>query len=330
MSSTSRCGVRWGWFVLPILALVLLSSSVAFAEDPAPAKDTPADKPAAADPPPLPLHQFEGNGGLFVTPQAYLVNPCPDGKFFGLPALGYIHVNMGHGRHLEAITVTGTLAERVELGFAWNFFDTGDLGKETYKASAGLVELSEDVVNLLHFNVRGQVLKDAGPDDWMPALTLGVHYKVNLNISDLDDDLMGGIEAMGIEDDQGVDFTLVATKYLKPDWMPVPLIVTAGVRATRAAHVGLLGFTEDYTFQGEFSVCTHITPELWFAAEYKFKPSEYEPVPGLIEREQDWWTIDFAYLVSSQFSVAIGYGHFGWVLNHEANRSFGIAVKFEF
>ncbi len=330
MSSTSRCGAQWLCFVLALLAFTLLSVSPALALDDGPADGSPADEPAATDPPPLPLHQFEGGGGLFTTLQAYLVNPSPEGEFVGLPSFGYIHVNMGYSRHLEALTATWTLGGRIELGFAWNFFDMGDLGKEAYQSSEGLVDLSEDSVNLLNFNIRGMLLKDSGPDGWMPGLTLGVHYKYNSTVNTLDDDMSGGLEEIGIEDNAGVDFTLVATKYLKADWMPVPVIATAGVRATKAAHVGLLGFTDEYTFQGEFSLCSPITDEFWVAAEYRFKPSEYEPIPGLVEREQDWWTIDVCYLPTSQVSIAIGYGHFGWVLNHQANRSFGIAVKFEF
>jgi len=330
MLSTLPRGVRWAWCVLTLLVLSLLLAPPAFAEDDAGTKEAPTEKAAPEDPPPLPLHQFAGNGGLFVTTQAYLVNPAPEGEVFGLPSIGYIHVNMDYGRHLEALTATWTLWGRVEFGFGWNFFDTGDLGKDVLKATEGAVELSRDSVNLYNFNVRGLLLADPGPKEWWPGVVLGVHYKHNDTIDDLDEDLGGGLHAIGIEDNSGVDFTLVTSKYFAADWMPVPVSATAGVRMTKAAHVGLLGFTDDYTFQGEFSLCSPITPKIWVAAEYRFKPNEYDAVPGLIEREQDWWTIDVCYLPTSQLSIAVGYGHFGWVLNHRANRSLGIAVKFEF
>ena len=48
-----------------------------------------------------------------------------------------------------------------------------------------------------------------------------------------------------------------------------------------------------------------------------FLPNEYTAVPGLIEGEDDWMT------------AAIGYARFGDVLNHEANDSVGVALKWE-
>ena len=50
----------------------------------APAK---ADKPA-----PLPLHQIEGNGGIFSTLSAYIVNPPRDGEPVGRPSVGFAYV----------------------------------------------------------------------------------------------------------------------------------------------------------------------------------------------------------------------------------------------
>src|ERR1039458_9423867 len=45
-----------------------------------PAAQAPAEKPA-----PLPLHQIEGNGGIFSTLSAYIVNPARDGELVGRP-----------------------------------------------------------------------------------------------------------------------------------------------------------------------------------------------------------------------------------------------------
>ena len=44
----------------------------------------------------------------------------------------------------------------------------------------------------------------------------------------------------------------------------------------------------------------------------------------------DWWTLDAAYVVSPHMTVAVGYGHFGGVLNHEANGVWGVTTKWEF
>ena len=42
--------------------------------------------PAAQKGPPLPFHVIEGYGGGGITPIAYLVNPGPEGCFWGKPA----------------------------------------------------------------------------------------------------------------------------------------------------------------------------------------------------------------------------------------------------
>jgi hypothetical protein len=66
-------------------------------------------------------------------------------------------------------------------------------------------------------------------------------------------------------------------------------------------------------------------------AEYRQKPNAYgSALAPLIGRENDWWTLDAAYVVSKHFTIAAGYGHFGRVLNHFANGVWGITTKFEF
>src|ERR1700690_4303577 len=71
---------------------------------------TPPVPPTAAKPdekgPPLPLHQIEGNGGIFSTLSAYLVNPPRNGEPVGRPAVGFSYVDLGHGQDLEALTLT--------------------------------------------------------------------------------------------------------------------------------------------------------------------------------------------------------------------------------
>jgi len=72
-----------------------------------------------------------------------------------------------------------------------------------------------------------------------------------------------------------------------------------------------------------------VTDRLLLAAEYKQMPNDYTPIP-LIKKSGDWWTLDAAYVVSSHMTVAVGYGHFGGVLNHDANGVWGITTKWEF
>lgn len=277
--------------------------------------------------PPLPLHSVEGTGGHFATHSAYLVNPASPGKVLGLPSIGGKHVHLGNGRHLEDLTVTETLWDRLELGYGWNHFDMGDLPQDIERATG--IQIGDHSVDLHHFNARVSLWKDGDFDQaWLPALTVGTHYKYNETIEDVDDDLMGTLTGIGIEDNDGFDFTLSASKMITA--LPRPMILSATLRSTEAAHIGLLGFTGDRELVVEGAVCVLATNRLFFAAEYRQKPNEYAAVPGLVGSEDDWWTICAGYIVNDHLTVAGGYAHFGEVLNHDANSSWGVALKYEF
>ena len=73
-----------------------------------------------------------------------------------------------------------------------------------------------------------------------------------------------------------------------------------------------------------------VTSNFALAAEYKQQPTDYQPIGRLVRVEDDWWTIDAAYVVNKHLTLAVGYGHFGAVLNHESNGVWGITTKWEF
>jgi hypothetical protein len=159
-------------------------------------------------------------------------------------------------------------------------------------------------------------------------VTFGVHYKWNTDIDDIDRDLGGALRGIGIKNNDGVDFTLYASKLITS--LPRPVLVNLGMRSTKAAHLGLFGFTGDRDYLFEGNIVLLITDRILLAAEYRQKPSEYEPIPGLVRREDDWWTICPAFVVNEHLTISGGYGHFGDVLNHKANGSWGIKAKWEF
>ncbi len=144
---------------------------------------------ALADGPPLPIHSIAGTGGVFATHNAYLVNPAEEGKVFGLPSVGILHVYLGQGKSLESFTITETLWNRLELGYAFNYIDFGDLPQDIERMTG--VELGDQYAGLHHFNARVALVRDGEFDmPWLPAVTAGVHYKYNDTINDIDDDLV--------------------------------------------------------------------------------------------------------------------------------------------
>ncbi|MFA5264681.1 MAG: DUF3034 family protein [Opitutaceae bacterium] len=302
--------------ILLALALAVFGPASAGAEETAP--------PAAAEKPaPLPLHQIEGSGGIFSTLSAYIVNPPRNGEPVGRPGVGFAYVDLGHGRTLDAFTLTETPWKRLEIGYAYDRFDLGDLPSAIQSATG--IKLRDDSVKLKVLSARLQLVAES---ESVPAITVGVHYKSNDGIDRINADLGGLLRASRVAKDSGTDFTLYASKFFKST--PAPLLLNAGLRLTKAAHVGLLGFTEDSSLVFEGNAVVFLTGNFALAVEYRQKPNKYAPIGTLVQPEDDWWTFDAAYVVNSHLTVAAGYGHFGSVLNHAANGVWGVTTKFEF
>jgi hypothetical protein len=318
----------------PILRLRGLAAALAIAAALSAAhaaNDTNAVPAKAEKPPPLPLHQMEGNGGVFSTLSAYLVNPPRNGEAIGRPAAGFSFVDLGYGRELYALTATETPWQRLELGFGYENFNLGDLPQDILHQTG--VSISDQTVSMYNANARLQLLKEDEFDQkWVPALTFGTHFKYNDTIKNIDNELSGTLHSNGITDDSSVDFTLYASKLFT--FLPRPVLLELGARATRGVWTGLGGFTEDYSFLFEGNLGVFITDNLILAAEYRQMPNNYQPIvvngQTLVGTSSDWWTIDAAYIINRHWTVALGYGHFGQVLNHQANGTWGITTKFEF
>jgi Protein of unknown function (DUF3034) len=317
----------WSATLLGALLIAAAPAASLAAPESNAAPDEAPTEAKAEKPPPLPLHQIEGNGGIFSTLSAYLVNPPRDGELLGRPSLGFAFVDIGHGRNLEAFTITETPWKRLELGYGYDRMDIGDLPQAVQNATGLVIHDSE--VGLHNFNARLQLVKEGEFDQkWVPALTFGAHYKYNDTYNSINSDLKNTLHSIGVVRNDGVDFTLYASKLLT--FLPRPVLVEVGGRATEGAHLGLVGFTDKYSFNLEANVAVFVTDSFVLAAEYRQKPNDYTAVPGLIKPEDDWWTIDAAYIVNKHLTLAVGYGHFGGVLNHDANGVWGITTKWEF
>lgn len=315
---------------LPLLAVALALITLPAANLWAGDANDPKDMKAAAPAPeasnekgvPLPLHQIEGNGGILTTLSAYIVNPPRNGEPVGRPSVGFAYVNLGHQLDLEALTITESPYKRIELGYGWNHLSLGNLPQ--------VLGISTDEVQLHNFNARFQILEENEfKQDWLPALTAGVHYKYNDGISSVNKETGGALSSIaGITKDNGTDFTLYASKLIKD--LPRPVLVEVGGRATEAVWDGLGGFTNSYNFVFEGNVAVFVTDKLLLVGEYKQQPRDYSAIGNVFQKEDDWWGLDAAYVVNKNLTFAVGYGHFGHVLNHDANGVWGISTKWEF
>jgi Protein of unknown function (DUF3034) len=302
--------------LIPVITVILATAQETNTSPP------PTLAAKAEKPPPLPLHQIEGNGGIFSTLSAYIVNPPRNGEPIGRPSLGFAYVNLGHEINLEALTLTESPLKRLELGYGWNRLGLGDLPQ--------VLGIPTHEVQLHNFNARYQLLKEGQFDQkWIPALTAGLHYKYNDGISEVNNEVGGALaNVAGIKNHDGTDFTLYASKLFTQ--LPLPVLVELGGRATEGVWNGLGGFTSEYNFVFEGNVVVFITSNFALAAEYKKQPRDYQAIGDVVRKEGDWWTIDAAYVVNKNLTLALGYGHFGNVLNHEANGVWGLTTKWEF
>jgi hypothetical protein len=280
----------------------------------------------AAEGPPLPLHTIEGVGGLVLTPTAYLVNPGPPGTVVGKPSFSLQYAMIGD-KDFQAAAVTWTFWERLELGYAANRLGLDDLDSDI-RAATG-INISADEIYMHNFNARLNVIREGEWDmDWMPAVTLGAHYKHNEEISDIDGDLAGTLATIGYDDNDGVDFTLTASKTLT--CLPRPVIVSAGARASRGSQLGLLGFADDYLVTFEGNAVMLVTDRLAVGAEYRQKQEAYGNLPGLVGHEDSWWDVHAAYIINNNAEVYATVGSAGTVANHSDELLWGAVFKYEF
>jgi hypothetical protein len=279
------------------------------------------------EPPPLPLHGIEGYGGIAATYSAYLTNPASSGEFLGKPAIGSGAVLMGSGKFLGFGTITETLGDRVELGYAFQTLSLDDLPNDIEAATG--IKISDDFVNLHNFNARVALVKEGEfGQSWMPAITGGIHYKYNDTISTMNSELGGTLTSIGIEDNSGFDYTLYGSKMLT--FLPRPVLINVGLRSTEAAHIGLLGFTGERDLVVEGNIVVFVTDRLALGGEYRQKPNSYTQIPGLIGQEDDWWSVVFGYVASNNVTVSGGYFNLGQVLNSKENTALALKVKYEF
>jgi len=280
--------------------------------------------------PPLPTHNVEGNSGVFITSTAYLVNPPEEGEVFGRPSFSTSFAAIGE-KDFESFAVTENILGKIELGYALERIGLGDWPHDVREASGFHVDNHVFVHN---FNTRLMVIEEGGFDrNWVPAVTLGAHFKWNDGLTSLNRQLNGLCGKLGADHNTGTEFTAVATKTIT-DWLPNPLIVSAGLRNGDAIHTGLMGFAGERRTTFEGSIIYFLTDKLLLAGEYRQKSDLLDQctVNGrhLIKAENDWWDICLAYVVDDHLTVAVGYANFGNVLNHREDNVWAIQLKYEF
>jgi len=296
-----------------ILALLLLAATLVVST-PAQAKDGS---------PPLPFHTIEGYGGGAITPLAYLVDPKPVQGIFGAPAFAVSVVGLGK-KNLDALTASETLFGRLELSAAADRLGLGTLPAAIRTATT--VDIGKSDVWLYNVNARCLLVKEVG---LIPAITAGVHFKSNSDIKDIDKALGGALTNIGLKSGSGTDVTLTATKALSNAGGHL-FIATVGLRESKAADLGFLGFGDSYKASVEGNLVYLPANHIVLAYEIRQKTSPLGQIPGLIGKEDTWHAIDASYILNNQSTLCAGYGHFGNLANANANNVWCVQFKNEF
>jgi len=304
-----------------------VAAADAMADDGAPGEAAPEGEPAApapGKPPPLPLHNLEGTCGGVSSPMAYLSNPGPPGTKIGKPTFSATYLIAGD-KEIQSYVVSMTFFRRIEFSYAANRVHLGDFPKAVREVFG--VHLSRNHVWQHNLNLRGMVIEETPT---IPAVTGGVHFKMNQGVRQIDHRTGGLPRALGFERASGVDFTISCAKTFPKALLGRPVLTNIGLRFTQAAQTGWLGFGNDWATNIEAHVAW--VPLDWLAVAYEYKQMKnpYRRGGELVGQENDWHTVLVAWIIDEHMTLAGAWGYLGHVVNHDERGAFGIQFKYEF
>ncbi|MDR6833676.1 MULTISPECIES: DUF3034 family protein [unclassified Sphingopyxis] len=203
------------------------------------------------------------------------------------------------------------IANRVELSYARQNFDTRDVGT-ALGLGRGYV-LNQDIfgakVRLVGDTVYGDAL--------LPQISVGVEHKRNLDAP--------VARAVGAAHGSGTDITLSATKL----FLTHSVLVNATARLTKANQAGLLGFgtpaDDSHRLQFEGSVAYQLSRRAVIGAEFRSKPDNLA-----IAREDDWWDLFAAYALTDHLTVTAAYVDLGSIATFDKQRGGFLSAQIAF
>lgn len=242
---------------------------------------------------------IEGSAGGGIVPWAVINGYGSSGEWSATAMTSGVYVD---DFTLKVIGASVSYDNRYEFSVARQTFDLDTIGGE----------LGQDIIGF-KYKIAGELLYTA-----MPQISLGLQYKT------VDDFALP--QAVGAQDDAGLDIYLAASKVFFDVAFGRNVLLNGTVRATKANQTGLLGFgsanDDDYHYELEGSAAVLLADNLALGIEYRQKPNQLG-----FAREDDWQDIFVAWFVNKHISVVAAYTDLGSIAGLDTQQGWYISVE---
>lgn len=246
------------------------------------------------------LLSIEGSAGGGLTPWSVIAG-YGEADEFGASA------SLSHTQLQDFDLQTGAAAlgwrNRVELSFARQRLDL--------PASFANASLSQDIVG-----VKVRVAGDLIYGSW-PQISLAAQFKNSGSA--------GRLAALGIRDDQDVDYLLSVSRLFLDGPFSRNFLMNFALRSTKAQQTGLLGFSPARDTVVEGSVATLLNRSVALGVEFRQKP---DALTGLTE--QHWRDVFVAWFPNKHWSLALAYVDLGRIAGSNPQTGYFFTVQGSF
>lgn len=202
------------------------------------------------------------------------------------------------------------------MGAAIGFDNRLELSVSRQRLDIGSVAAGETLEQTIvgaKYRLAGELLYSE-----LPQIAIGVQFKSN--------DEFAIPQAVGAEDDSGMDFYAAASKV----WLDGPFhrsaFLNGTLRATRANQTGLLGFggdrDDDYSLVAEASAGLFLNRHWVLGAEYRQKPDNLG-----FATEDDWYDLFVGWFPTKRVSVVAAWSDLGSIAGFDDQQGLYLSLQ---
>lgn len=276
-----------------------------------------------------PFMNFEGVGGGGIVPGAYRLNAPEKGAVFGKPVISNWDI-IGLNEDDSNIYTNGislSFLDRFEFGYVHEIKDFKRLRANLINAGGSGFDVGEDNIYLHNFHFKTLISNET---QYLPAFAVTAEFKYNEAIDDMNENIGKALDTVGYKDDFGIDLDFSISK-TNTDLLGFPVVFHANARLTKGHYLGLLGFSDDYTLNGEASIAFLPLPYFGFGAEVRQQNDQFAALPfnGFSMDEDAFWDVFVTWLPNKNLSMAAAFTSFGNVVDKDINY-FVFNIKYDF